>query len=602
MTWHPIASSADLSYRTTYFAQILGHEFVAWRADDDTLNLWENRCLHRGVRLTRGINDGAELTCQYHGWRYANQTAGCTYIPAHPADAPARTISNRTYPVAERFGLVWGSADGGGEIPDPGVVLDDQATPLRAVAVNAPSSMVVDAVTTYRFKPSGLVGDRPALPADWRAFGSDQASWDISVVDSDEFSVTLRSMHAGHETHVVLWVQPVDAHRSVIRGVLDTELEPNTSLAHELRLATLRHHDRRLGALRDSIEAQASLIPMPDPIDVEIVPVGVELAGMPEPTAGRSAPLRVQVARKWQAATEIVGMELTSIDGQLPTFHPGAHIDVHLPNGLVRQYSLTNGPGELGHYRIGIKLESDSRGGSLALHEQVRQGDVLAISAPRNNFTLRRDSERTVLLAGGIGLTPLLAMAQALDRSDLNVALHLFARGEEFLPFADIRESLRTATIEHLGLSPEETGVAIRAALGDYTESAQVYVCGPAPMIKAALEIADDLGWPEESVRFEHFANSTEIDDSSSFEVALARSAITFEVAGGETILDALRSNGVDMASSCEQGACGTCVATVIEGEVLHQDVYLSRSEHAAGDRIMTCVSRAAADRLVLDL
>ena len=105
--WFPIASSSDLVKRHVYHAQLLGREFAVWRADDGNVNVWENRCLHRGVRLSIGINDGTELVCQYHGWRYANRTAGCTYIPAHPADAPSRTICNNTYPVKEFLGLVW---------------------------------------------------------------------------------------------------------------------------------------------------------------------------------------------------------------------------------------------------------------------------------------------------------------------------------------------------------------------------------------------------------------------------------------------------------------------------------------------------------------
>ena len=121
-------------------------------------------------------------------------------------------------------------------------------------------------------------------------------------------------------------------------------------------------------------------------------------------------------------------------------------------------------------------------------------------------------------------------------------------------------------------------------------------------MIEATTGIADELGWPEESVHFEYFANPNEIDDSTAFDVALARSGLTLRVESAQTVLEALRAHDIDMPSSCEQGACGTCLASVLEGEILHQDVYLSRSERAAGDRMLTCVSRATSDRLVLDL
>ncbi len=110
-TWHPIAAGSDLPSRHVFHGQLEGRELAVWRADDGYVNVWENRCLHRGVRLSIGINDGRELKCQYHGWRYSNRTAGCTYIPAHPADAPARTITNRTFPAAERYGLVWSAVE-----------------------------------------------------------------------------------------------------------------------------------------------------------------------------------------------------------------------------------------------------------------------------------------------------------------------------------------------------------------------------------------------------------------------------------------------------------------------------------------------------------
>lgn len=597
MTWHPVASSADLVYRTTYHAQILGRELVAWRADDDAVNLWENRCLHRGSRLTLGVNDGAELMCRYHGWRYANRTAGCTYIPAHPADAPARSVCNRTYPVAERYGLVWGSNEPEAAGPPAVEVLEaGAAVPLRPVVVNAPPSKVADALAGYRFQPSMAVTPRAAAAVDWRSYRSGESDWDVATVDQNELRVTLRAVDGDDETHLVLWVQPVDAHRSVIRGVLDAR-PPAPA-----RLAVLRHHNHLLSRLRDRVEEQAALEPIPEPIQVEIVPVSVELSGMPELGAGRRAPLRVRVARKWAAATDVAGFELAPVDSSLPGFQAGAHIDVHLPNGLVRQYSLTNGPGESDCYRIGVKLEPESGGGSKCLHETVREGDVLAISEPRNNFTLSRASERTVLLAGGIGITPLLSMAQTLRQSGLAFELHTFVRDRRLLPFPELVASLDGAAAEHRGLSPQRTAEAIGRILGEHTLSAQLYVCGPAPMIEATIGIAEELGWPEESVHFEYFANPTEIDDSTAFDVALARSGLTLRVEPARTVLQALRAHDIDMPSSCEQGACGTCLASVLEGEVLHQDVYLSRSERAAGDRMLTCVSRATSDRLVLDL
>ena len=310
----------------------------------------------------------------------------------------------------------------------------------------------------------------------------------------------------------------------------------------------------------------------------------------------------MQVRRKWETAAGVAAFELVPIEGVLPTFQPGAHIDVHLPNGLVRQYSITNGPGETSYYRLGVKLEPDSTGGSICLHSTVREGDVLAISEPRNNFPLRRDSMRTILLAGGIGITPLLAMAQSLDRMSLAFELHCFAQSAEHTAFSDVLDGLGESVVHHLGLPPDKTVAEIRRLVAAPDEFTHLYVCGPGPMLEAARREAADGRLARRSrplrVLQEHHRDRRLVD-----------------VRGGPGPLGADRhrprgvhdprgaaESGVPLPSSCEQGACGTCVATVLEGEPDHQDVYLNDSDHEAGDRIMTCVSRARSDRLVLDL
>jgi ferredoxin-NADP reductase/nitrite reductase/ring-hydroxylating ferredoxin subunit len=567
--WHPVATSHDLPHRTVFHGQLLGRELAIWRADDDFVNVWENRCLHRGVRLSIGTNDGSELTCQYHGWRYANRSAGCTYIPAHPADAPARTICNRTFPTVERYGLIWSGEDPAGELPAVAALEGRRAFGLRNLPVNAPVALVVQHLRDYQFHD------------------------EVRLDDSNDYSVTLTTSQG--ET-VVFFVQPVDSARSVIRGVLaDTPPEAD-------RLRTLRHHAAELTKLVDVIEVDAARQPSPQPFVAKIDEVPVGLSGLPAVQSGRTAPLRVVVQRKWDTADGVAALELAPIGDVLPTFQAGAHIDVHLPNGLVRQYSITNGPGETSTYRIGVKLEPDSRGGSQCIHETVREGDVLAISEPRNNFPLRRDAVRTILIAGGIGITPMLAMAQTLALMGLRFELHTFVRSSEHQAFPEILTELGSSVVHHQGLKPDETGAVLQTTLSNYDDASHVYICGPGPMLEATRSIAADSGWPDEAVHFEYFKNTTEIDDSSTFEISLARSALTLQVPSGKTILEVLRENDVPMPSSCEQGACGTCVVSVIEGEPDHQDVRLTEAERAAGDQIMTCVSRAKTDRLVLDL
>lgn len=554
--WYPIAAEADLAFRHVYHAMLLGREMAVWRADDNAINAWENRCLHRGVRLSIGINEGTELKCQYHGWRYANHTAACTYIPAHPANAPARTIRNRTYQTRTAYGLVWSSLDPIEEFPRFPAIVASEPLVLRAIPVNASAAETVAGVCSF----DGAVRIGPV---------------------------------ACETPDALYLIQPVATNRSIIRGVLKHEF------AAADRLATLRRYNDLLSALRERIEAAAIALPE------EVVDIPRSLPAEPVPTGAavsRPAPHRVRVARKWAPAAEIAAFRLETIGTPLPDFDAGAHIDVHLPNGLVRQYSLTNAPGDTAAYVIGVKREPDSTGGSSTLHEAVREGDVLAISAPHNNFRLARAAKETLLVAGGIGITPLLAMARSLAASRQAFHLHYFVRSPQHAAFRDEFSSFAGKFTVYEALDPAATRSRLAALLARRPESGHVYVCGPAPMLEAVRDVADKAGWPEDSVHFEYFKNTRPIDVSSAFEVALARSALTLRVPPGKTIVDVLRENGVFVPTSCEQGACGTCMTTVLDGEPDHRDVFLNNAEKASGACMMPCVSRAKSARLVLDL
>ena len=215
---------------------------------------------------------------------------------------------------------------------------------------------------------------------------------------------------------------------------------------------------------------------------------------------------------------------------------------------------------------------------------------------------MRRDAVETLLVAGGIGLTPLLSMAETLHADGHSFVLHVFARSGSHVAFGDRLDALGPAVVRHLGLTPDDTGRTLADLLARPADDTQVYICGPGPMLDAARAAAADAGWADAAVHFEYFRNDTEIDDTNAFTIDLARSGLTLDVPSGTTILDVLRANDVPMPSSCEQGACGTCVVDVLDGEPLHQDVYLNASEREAGRRIATCVSRARSDRLILDL
>ncbi len=567
--WHPVASISDLAYRHVYQGELLGQELAIWKADDDFINVWENRCLHRGVRLSIGQNDGRELKCQYHGWKYANRTADCIYIPAHPADAPPRTISNRTYQVRLASGLVWTTTG------------QPATEPLETHSTMAARPMPVSG------RPEDVVRVLLDSPPSLESPGSSTA------VQVSDFAVEVPG--AG-----VFFVQPVNSDCSVIRGVIDSRIQPEDPLA---RIRLLARVDTELTRVRKHAQELSTRAPVRPRISPSYEPVAAELASMPETTDNRELPTRVQVAEVWDCAKDIRAMRLEAIDDRvLPTGQPGAHIDVALPNGLIRQYSLINGPGETDAYILGVKRTPDSEGGSRTIHEVVNVGDVLAVSLPRNNFPLRRDRDRTVFVAGGIGITPLLAMAQTLQHYSLNSELHYFVASEEDVAFKDRIEALEDVRVIP-GLNPAQTGEEIERILGSLTGTDfQLYICGPPPMLDAVRKKAAESGLPSERISFEYFLNDQEIDDSSEFEIAHPRSVMNLTVKPGTTILQTLRAAGVTMASSCEQGACGTCQVTVIDGEPDHQDVYLSDAEKESGNCMMTCVSRAKSPSLTLDL
>lgn len=572
---HPVASSADLAARHVARARLLGQDLAIWRADDGFVNVWADRCIHRGVRLSVAANDGAELVCPYHGWRYSNRSGNCSYIPAHPAEAPSRSLCVPAFRCDERYGLVWSGGSLEAEPPSIPHLDTDDPLVLRALPVNAPVDLTLEGLSGYRFQPAPSAGRDVSISCD----------------APGPYAIAITARANGSETTVVHFVQPVDAGHCVIRPVL------SGTPALGQRLSILRQHAHQLGELRARLEASAAT-------RVEVRGPSTPLKPPARPTAGpgRAPQVEVSVARKWLTAEGIAAFELVPASGQLPSFQPGAHVDVHLPNGLVRQYSLTNGPGLTSVYRLGVKLEPDSRGGSRYMHESVQQGDTLQLSAPHNNFPLRRDAARTVLIAGGIGVTPLLAMAQTLDRQQLGWELHYFAQSDDHIAFGEVLEPLSTGLVKHLGLSPEQTADDLEKITHGYEATNHVYICGPGPMIEAARMIAADSGWPEDAIHFEYFKNESDLDDASSFEVLLAQRNQTLVVGAGVSLLESLRDAGVDMPSSCEQGLCGTCMATVLEGELDHQDVYFNDSERAAGDKVLTCVSRAKGRRIVLDL
>ncbi|APE34365.1 oxidoreductase [Nocardia mangyaensis] len=278
----------------------------------------------------------------------------------------------------------------------------------------------------------------------------------------------------------------------------------------------------------------------------------------------------------------------------LPPWEPGAHVDVVLPDGVVRQYSLCGDPGDRDSYRIAVLLEEQGRGGSAWLHEKVRPGTLLEIREPRNNFPLAA-ADRYVLIAGGIGITPLLPMMRELDRRGAAWQLHYGGRSAARMAFAGelaaYGERVRRYPQDECGLIP------LAEILDPVATGTLVYCCGPEPLLDAVEKsCAPDV------LRVERFhPREIETGPDRPMTVVLRRSGRTIEVPAEETVLDALERAGADVLWSCREGTCATCETPVLEGEIDHRDSILTPQERESGETMMICVSRARTDRLVLD-
>lgn len=316
--------------------------------------------------------------------------------------------------------------------------------------------------------------------------------------------------------------------------------------------------------------------------------------------------LEVIVTDKREEALDICSFELARIDARpLPVFSAGSHIDVQIAPGLVRQYSLCNPPEESHRYLIGVLLDPTSRGGSKAMHQQIVVGQTLMISEPRNLFPLEHSADRTLLFAGGIGITPILCMAERLAHSGADFELHYSARSSERAAFqARLRASSFASKVHvHFDDAALAQRLDLARLLRDPQPSTHLYVCGPTGYMEFVLRSAREQGWQEDTLHREYFAAAVNVQASgTSFEVELASSGEVFVIAPDQTIIDVLYDAGIDIPVSCEQGICGTCVTRVLEGEPDHRDSFLTESEKARNNQFTPCCSRAKSARLVLDI
>jgi phthalate 4,5-dioxygenase reductase component len=324
---------------------------------------------------------------------------------------------------------------------------------------------------------------------------------------------------------------------------------------------------------------------------------------MPDRIESAGATLALTVTEKREIAEAIFLFELRDEDGAtLPPFTAGAHLLVQTPAGIARRYSLCNDPAERHRYVIAVKRDAAGGGGSLSMVGDVHVGNTLDVSSPLNYFPLSSDASRYLLIAGGIGITPMRAMMA-----------ELATRGAPFDVIYCTRSPESTAFLDELNRGEHASRVRVHHDFGDRAQSlaiaplvaeregnTHIYCCGPRPLMQAVRDAASH--WPSSAVHFEDFGTSAHENTAGekAFTVRLARSGGCVNVAPGETILDALRANGIDTPSSCEAGTCGSCRTRMLAGKADHRDFVLDEDEQET--EIMICVSRACSDELVLDL
>jgi phthalate 4,5-dioxygenase reductase component len=310
-------------------------------------------------------------------------------------------------------------------------------------------------------------------------------------------------------------------------------------------------------------------------------------------------PLRV--TRNDRIADGINLLEFRDPTGkQLPEFSAGAHIAVKVPNGLLRKYSLCNDPAERNRYQIAVKRESDGRGGSCSLIDEVKTGDELTVTAPVNDFGLPPRAQDFLFIAGGIGVTPIMAMIRQVMAEGKRFRLFYCSRSPETTAFRDElgAPEFKDKVVIHYDEGDASRSLDLRPILAERKNREHLYCCGPRPLMEAVRAMTDH--WSPTAVHFEAFSEAeTHKADDKPFKVKLARSGEVLEVSTSKTILEVLRDHGLDVPSSCETGTCGTCRTKLLAGEADHRDLVLA--DHEKKDTIMICVSRARGDEITID-
>lgn len=315
--------------------------------------------------------------------------------------------------------------------------------------------------------------------------------------------------------------------------------------------------------------------------------------------------LKTRIVAIRYEAKDVLSFVLAPIEPPtLPAFDPGSHVDVHPTGALMRSYSLSNGNGDQGFYRLTVQNDPKSRGGSIYMHQNLRAGQELEISSPRNNFKLALDAPLSVFIAGGIGVTPFIPMMTHLNSLGKAWRLYYSVRTRDRAAFLQEIEMLAAAgqgeAVFNFDEEPSGSLLNLKAIIDDLPADTHIYCCGPMGMLHAYQKAAAPL--PSERVHYEYFSSDVKAAAEGGFTVVLQKSGKEVFVKSGNTILKAIREVGVDVQSSCEEGVCGACETAVISGQPDHRDMILSDREKAANKSMMICCSGCKSERLVLDL
>lgn len=323
-------------------------------------------------------------------------------------------------------------------------------------------------------------------------------------------------------------------------------------------------------------------------------------------TLNKESALQVEVQAITQVAENIKSFVFKSVDANtpLPEFTAGSHLDVFLPSGKIRSYSCVNPPFEKNRYQIAVKLDPSGKGGSKEMHEQIEVGDQLKISYPKNNFVLYENVKKYILIAGGIGITPLLSMSHRLTEIDKYFELHICNKTADEVPFPyELKNWTFAPNVEiHLDKNGKSS-MDIHKVLANPDQDTLIYVCGPTGFNKWVKQAAIAIGWNQNQIKQEVFSSDhSGWEASKTFQLVLNKSGKSITIKKDETIIDALHHNNVRVPYSCLQGTCGTCITKVIDGKVDHRDAVLSEEEKMENKKMCICVSRAKGDRLVVDI